>query len=87
MDIQMANDRPAGIYRFALGYASNDGVFYANGAQIGTDNSVTVGANSEVLINYSGIAGTPRHSVQWIRSVALFPTRLANATLESLTTL
>jgi hypothetical protein len=87
MDIQMTNNRPAGIYKFGVGYKANDGAFYANGSQVGLDGSVTVGPNSVIHLNYSGIGGTPRHGIQWLRSVALFPTRLANATLETLTTL
>jgi hypothetical protein len=83
-DIQMSANRPAGIYKFAGAYASNDAAFYANGSSVGTDATVTVGANAEVYIGNSPV--TPRQQVCWIRSVALFPTRLANATLASLTT-
>jgi hypothetical protein len=81
--LAMSTNRPAGIYKFAGAYASNDAAFYANGAQVGTDSSVTVGANAEIYINYSPVTNRPQ--VAWIRSVALFPTRLANATLASLT--
>jgi hypothetical protein len=84
-DIQMSANRPAGIYKFAGAYASNDAAFYANGAQVGTDSSVTVGANAEIYIGYSPV--TARQQVCWIRFVALFPTRLANASLATLTTL
>jgi hypothetical protein len=84
-DIQMSANRPAGIYKFAGAYASNDAAFYANGSSVGTDATVTVGANAEVYIGYSPV--TSRQQVCWLRSVALFPTRLANATLASITTL
>jgi hypothetical protein len=83
-DIQMSANRPAGIYKFAGAYASNDAAFYANGSSVGTDATVTVGANAEIYIGYSPV--TARQQVCWIRSIAIFPTRIPNATLVSLTT-
>jgi hypothetical protein len=87
-NIAMLAGQPAGIYKFAGAYASNDAAFYANGVQVGTDATVTVGANSEIYMNTAAISPvTSRQQVAWLRSVALFPTRLANATLASITTL
>jgi hypothetical protein len=72
------------IIKVGVAYATDDVAFYAQGVQIGTDatsttpafNTVTLGITEDGLVQLNG----------WIRSVALFPTRLANATLQSLTT-
>jgi hypothetical protein len=74
----------AGIKKIAFAYKANDFALYIDGVQIGTDVSGTVPTVSNVSIgtNASGGANLGDH----IRSCALFPTRLANATLISLTT-
>jgi hypothetical protein len=74
---------PSGTYKLAIGYATNDVAFYANGVSVGTDVSATIPATSIVSIGSAGSGGVQFNG--WIRSVALFPTRLANATLASLT--
>jgi hypothetical protein len=71
------------IVRVALGYATNDIAFYAQGVQIGTDSASTTPTLSAVLLGVTE-DGTGQLN-GWIRSVALFPTRLPNATLASLT--
>jgi hypothetical protein len=80
-DIMTDNVKLAGAYKV------NDFAFYINGNQIGTDTSGTVpNVTTGVIglgIRGDGGAGTEFNG--WIRSVALFPTRLANATLASLT--
>jgi hypothetical protein len=81
-DIMTDNVKLAGAYKV------NDFAFYINGNQIGTDTSGTVpNVTTGVIglgIRGDGGAGTEFNG--WIRSVALFPTRLPNATLASLTT-
>jgi hypothetical protein len=77
------NNNPSGIQKYAGAYALDDFVFYNNGVSIGTDTSATVPATSRIDIG--GIVGSGQFN-GWIRSVALFPTRLPNATLVSLTT-
>jgi hypothetical protein len=78
----------SGINKFAVAYALNDIDFYVNGSSVGTDTLATIPATSQVNlgINEQATTGT-ENFLGWIRSVALFPTRLANATLETLTTL
>lgn len=71
------------IVRAGVAYNTDDVVFYAQGVQIGTDatsttpafTTITLGVTEDGLVHLNG----------WIRSVALFPTRLSNATLASLT--
>ena len=73
-----------GVLKIAVGYANNDVAFYINGNQIGTDTSVTIPACSKV--NIGSRADDTNILNDHVRAVALFPTRLANATLASLTT-
>lgn len=77
----LANTR----YKIAGAYKGNDIVFYVNGVQIGTDSSATISAKSNLYINTlsTGAYLTPMQ----INQALLFPTRLDNATLASLTTL
>jgi hypothetical protein len=72
------------MLKMAVAYANNDVAFYINGVQIGTDTSVTIPACSKVNIGSRGSDDT-NFINDHVRSVALFPTRLANATLASLT--
>jgi hypothetical protein len=69
-------------------YKVDDFAFYINGSQIGTDTSGTVPNVTTGTIGLGirgdGSAGTEFNG--WIRSVALFPTRLSNAQLVTLTT-
>jgi hypothetical protein len=71
------------VTRMAIAYATDDIAFYINGASIGTDTSSAVPACSRIDIGNQ--LGAEQFLNGWIRSVALFPTRLANATLASLT--
>jgi hypothetical protein len=70
-----------GIKKLAFAYKVDDFAFYDNSSQVGVDTSGTVPTCNEIQIGRNGAAT----SVSWIRSVALFPTRLANATLASIT--
>jgi hypothetical protein len=70
------------ISKIAGAYAVNDFTLYINGSQIGTDVSGTIPTTSIIQIGH--LSGSEQF-IGWIRSIALFPTRLANATLASLT--
>jgi hypothetical protein len=78
----------SGIYKAGIAYAPDDIAFYLNGASIGTDTSATIPACNRVNIGTveTGTGGSTNFAGH-IRSVSLFPTRLANATLVTLTTL
>jgi hypothetical protein len=71
------------VTKMAIAYATDDIAFYINGASIGTDTSSAVPACSRIDIGNQ--LGAEQFLNGWIRSVALFPTRLANATLASIT--
>ena len=72
-------------YKLAIAYKANDFAFYVNGTQIATDNSGTVPTTSQFSFEYNSTANnlTSRTYNQAI----LFPTRLTNAELASLTTI
>jgi hypothetical protein len=74
-----------GRYKIALAYASNDFAMYINGTQIGTDSSGTVPTCSQLYIGNDD-TGTSSFNDS-INQAILFPTRLTNAELASLTTL
>jgi hypothetical protein len=71
-----------GKHKFALAYKLNDYVFYVDGIEVGSDTSATVPATS--VFNLSDLFGGANISHN---AVALWQTRLDNATLASLTTL
>ena len=75
-----------GRYKAALVYKVNDFAFYLNGTQIGTDVSGTVPTcNALRLENY---ANTPIYLKKTqVHQAVLFPTRLTNAELVTLTTI
>jgi hypothetical protein len=77
----------SGLNKFAGAYALNDIAFYRNGSSVGTDTSATIPACNRVNIGTpeTGTGGASNFN-GWIRSVALFPTRLSNAQLVTLTT-
>jgi hypothetical protein len=81
--IQSADVTENTVIKLAVGYAVDDIAFYINGASIGTDTSSAVPACSRIDIGNQ--LGGDQFINGHIRSVALFPTRLANATLASLT--
>jgi hypothetical protein len=79
----LSGARTASVMKVAGTYAVNDFAFYINGSSIGTDTSGTVPTCANIYLG-ANILGITQYR-GWIRSVALFPTRLANATLESIT--
>jgi hypothetical protein len=71
----------SGSHKFALAYKLNDYVFYVDGVQVGSDTSASVPATSVFLL--SDLVGA---DISYNQAV-LFPTRLTNAELASLTTI
>ena len=70
--------------KVAIAYASNDAAFYVNGVQVATGSSVTVPACSN-FVTAEGSSGAPMFGN--LNQAILFPTRLTNDELASLTTL
>jgi hypothetical protein len=83
IDLQPAGSL-TGMTKLACAYALNDFAIYSNGSSLATSTSGTIPATSQVTIGRLE-TGAGNELNGWIRSVALFPTRLANATLASLT--
>jgi hypothetical protein len=75
------------VSKIAFAYKNLDSSFYYNGTQVGTDNTTYnyAGGSYATITLGSPIEGSGVSLNGWIRSAALFPTRLANATLASLT--
>jgi hypothetical protein len=80
---QGSNNANGATIRLAVGYALNDIALYANGSSVGTDTSATIPACSR--IDLGNFLNDGQFVAGHIRSVALFPTRLSNATLASIT--
>jgi hypothetical protein len=73
-----------GRHKFAIAYANNDFAFYIDGNLIGTDTSGTPSACSEFgFFYYASGYDFPLK----VNEAVLFPTRLTNAELASLTTI
>jgi hypothetical protein len=73
-----------GWHKFALAYKQNDFAFYIDGAQIATDNSGTVPNCDEMYLGYYVDGGTRQTSQ---KEAIIFPVRLTNSELASLTSL
>lgn len=75
-------------YKIAFAYKQNDLVLYVNGTQLGTNTSTgAMPTCSEIYLNeLGGGFGGPYEPTEF-NQVALFPTRLTNAELASLTTI
>ena len=71
-------------YKIAVGYKSNDIVFYVNGILIGTDTVASIPSCS-AFSSHNGVSTSFYYSK--LNSVALWKTRLTNAELATLTTL
>jgi hypothetical protein len=86
-DISTAGNQPAGIYKIAVAYATNDYVLYINGVQIGTDTTALVPACSSIFLGTLETGSGLSSLNDRIRAAALYNTRLTNAELAALTTL
>ena len=85
--VGISSSKPtSGTYKIALAYKNNDVVGYINGVQIGTDTSASIPATSAVVF-YDAITTNSATKKVNLNSAVLFPTRLTNAELASLTTL
>jgi len=73
-----------GRHKCAIGYANDDMVFYVDGVQIGTDVSGTPSGFSTFGLQYYNATYSGQ---QKVNQAILFPTRLTNAELASLTTI
>ena len=71
-------------YKMAVAYKSGDSVYYVNGTQIGTNSTTfTISLTSLIFDYWSG--GYPPNAK--VNEAVIFPTRLTNAELASLTTI
>lgn len=72
-------------YKIAGAYKANDFVLYVNGAQVGVDTSGIISGTLSILATHNG--GGSQFFFNPIKQLAVFPTRLSNAELQTLTTL
>jgi hypothetical protein len=72
-------------YKIAGAYKSNDIVFYVNGVQIGTDTSASIPDCSNLY--FANENGSTQEWNNLTNQLLLFPTRLSNDDLATLTTL
>jgi hypothetical protein len=75
------------IFKIAAAYALNDFVLYANGVEIGEDNSASVPACNQIFIGKIETTATTNQLNDRIRAAALYTTRLTDSELAALTTL
>ena len=80
-NVQYSNTS-TGRFKIAIGYKQNDFVLYVNGTQIGTDTSGTIPTCDRLDL----FAFNDNQPLQ-VNETILFPTRLTNAELASLTTI
>ena len=73
-------------YKVAAGYKNNDFVLYVNGVQVGSDTSGTVGSVSYSTLEM-GYDSFNTDSQMSLSEFVLFPTRLSNSELASITSL
>ena len=73
-----------GRHKCAIAYATNDFVFYVDGVQVGTDTSGTPNGFSTFGLQYYNAA---YNGQQMVNQAIVFPTRLTNTQLQSLTSL
>ena len=70
--------------KVALAYAINNAAWCSNGASVSTDTSVTLPTGLNQIAIGNSQAGTASINTS-LKSIKFFPTRLTNATLQSLT--
>jgi hypothetical protein len=76
----------AGMFKVAFAYKTGDSALFINGVQIGSTATQTFTFGAMGRIDIGARFDSTQIFNDHIRSVALFPTRLANATLQALTT-
>lgn len=77
-----------GIFKMAVAYQSGNTAFYVNGVQVGANNTATFTMSLLTHIYLGNNAtGSTRRLNDSIKAASIFPTRLSNAQLQSLTTL
>ena len=84
VNIQTSTQTKVGIYKVACAYKVDDFAFVVDGSVVGTDSSGTLPTPLNKIDLGQNTA--PVQLTGWIRSVAIFPTRLSNAQLQALTT-
>jgi hypothetical protein len=67
--------------KVALAYANNDVATTLNGAAVQLDTSASIPSTNQAVIGFDGAARV----TGWIRKIAYYPKRLANAELQALT--
>ena len=78
---------PSGTLKIAVGYKSGDYVLYVNGVNAATSTESAVVACSDLGIGVNEYLGTANPPSVGYSQILLFPTRLTNAELETLTTI
>lgn len=76
----------SGSFKIALAFKANDAVLYINGTQIGTDTSLGVPSGLN-RVDFGQSAANAAQFNDRIRAVELYPNRLSNAQLATLTAL
>jgi hypothetical protein len=76
-----------GMYKIAYAYKSGDIALYINGTQIGTSTSTSMPVGTLSVLNFGNPIFNARGIEEPVTQAALFPTRLTNAELATLTTL
>jgi hypothetical protein len=75
----------AGVHKLAIAYTANDFAFFLDGVLVHTDNSGTVPATSVINLGAFTTSGLLLNG--GIKAAAIYPVRLSNAELATLTTL
>lgn len=77
---------PSGVTKIGIGYTSNDIVLYVNGTQVASDTSATIPACS--VFDLGVMEGNLTKALgDGVKQAIVFPTRLTNEELATLTTL
>jgi hypothetical protein len=76
-----------GNYKLALAYAENNFTLFINGIEAGNDLSGTVPACSDIYLGKSESSSPSQFIANPIAQAAIFPTRLSNEELVTITTL
>ena len=74
------------IYKVAFGYKSGDSVMFVNGTQVGTTDTDVFVLTTLNAVSLSNTGFYANGGQQAVKSTVLFPTRLTNAQLATLTT-